>query len=213
MARRSSIHISASPAMTVSTSSTGWLWVGAPLPGAIHCSKMQSCVAPFAAETRMLVSTPGRHCSGGVSRGSMICIGCAPHFRRVGKGALAPCPPSCSVACREMVGTSLRAFAHPTPAPRPGHNSQRCYNISSTHTETDRNDGNQESRAGDRRRARHRARVAKKFLAEGWCVGAARHRGQVAARRGGGAGRCGRHAGAAMRRLRCPAWWRRRCRR
>ena len=49
--RASSIHISASPSSTVSTSSTGWLWVGAPLPGAIHCSKMQSCVAPLAAAT------------------------------------------------------------------------------------------------------------------------------------------------------------------
>ena len=48
----SSSHISASPDSTVSTSSTGWLWVGAPAPGASHCSKMQSCVAPLAAETQ-----------------------------------------------------------------------------------------------------------------------------------------------------------------
>src|ERR1700694_2134807 len=65
--RSSSSHISASPSRTVSTSSTGCEGVGAPVPGAIHCSKMHNCAAPLLAETSMRVSTPGRHCSGGMS--------------------------------------------------------------------------------------------------------------------------------------------------
>ena len=59
----SSIHISASPEATVSTSSTGCQWVGAAAAGASHCSNMQSCVAPLQAETCIRVSTPARHSS------------------------------------------------------------------------------------------------------------------------------------------------------
>src|SRR6185503_15377827 len=68
----SPIHMSASPSYTVSTSSTGCACVGAPLPGATHCSKMQRLAAPFSAENSMRVSTPGRQCSTGLSLGSQI---------------------------------------------------------------------------------------------------------------------------------------------
>src|SRR5689334_58302 len=63
---------SASPARTVSTSSTSCEWVGAPAPGATHCSKIQSCDAPVAAETIMRVSTPSRQCSGTAVAGSLM---------------------------------------------------------------------------------------------------------------------------------------------
>jgi hypothetical protein len=66
MMRSSSIHISASPSRTVSTSSTGCQCVGAPAPGAIHCSNMHNFAAPLLAETSMRVSTPGRQVSRGL---------------------------------------------------------------------------------------------------------------------------------------------------
>src|SRR6185437_10383148 len=81
MTRCASSHISASPSRTVSTSSTGCEWVGAPVPGAIHCSKMHNCAAPLLAEATMRVSTPGRHCSSGVSWGSLTFMKFAPLFR------------------------------------------------------------------------------------------------------------------------------------
>src|SRR5215831_10419888 len=70
--RSSSGQISASPARTVNTSSTSCECVGAPAPGATHCSKMQSCAAPLAAATIMRVSTPSRQCSGTAVAGSLM---------------------------------------------------------------------------------------------------------------------------------------------
>src|ERR1700751_5175714 len=64
--------MSASPSRTMSTSSTGWRCVGAPLPGATHCSNRHRAVAPFRAETVIRVSTPGRQNSGGASFRSLI---------------------------------------------------------------------------------------------------------------------------------------------
>ena len=127
--------------------------------------------------------------------------------------------PGCSAARRLRGAVRCRAGAVPSAtfgtvpalrssvknaASRPGHALAMRYNTVRTHTETDRNDhGNQKSRAGDRRRARHRARRREKISRRGLVRGAARYRGRIAARRGGGAGRCGQYAGAAMRRLRC----------
>lgn len=72
--RSSSIHISASPATTVSTSSTVCQWVGAPTVGATHCSNMQSCLAPLRTETCICVFTPVRQTSNGWSLWAMIVI-------------------------------------------------------------------------------------------------------------------------------------------
>src|SRR3954452_25020018 len=75
MTRSSSSHISASPSRTVSTSSTPCECVGAPAPGAIHCSKMHNCAAPLLAATSMRLSTPSRHGSGSASLMSTTIIG------------------------------------------------------------------------------------------------------------------------------------------
>jgi len=48
--------------------------VGAPAPGATHCSKMHNCVAPLRADTTMRVSTPGRQCSDSIAQGSLAFI-------------------------------------------------------------------------------------------------------------------------------------------
>src|SRR5215475_4435632 len=64
--------MSASPSRTVSTSSTGCEWVGAPAPGATCCSNMHNCVAPFMADASIRLCTPGRQVSH--SGGLMTCI-------------------------------------------------------------------------------------------------------------------------------------------
>ncbi len=126
--RSSSIHISASPATTVSTSSTICQWVGAPTVGATHCSNMQSCLAPLLAETCICVFTPARQSSNAWSLWAMIVIRTYPLAIQSGWPTLhSSLPGGQSFLCDALaLPVSLPSLSPSTPATtRVNHGPER----------------------------------------------------------------------------------------